>query len=172
MSMQMAKEKDKVMFAPNLVILHQVTHHLVAYPKNACDVRKLVVASGTCNDVPFEATAINDPDFSTTLDLFRGDGGEFSKLEFQAVQRRIKMAKPTEIIDRRDDLEVQEYGFFYDQMCEKYYGKKVYLKVPFNRKDEAKSLGAKWDSAAKKWFAFSFSADLRRIEQRFCRDES
>ncbi|MDX2494296.1 MAG: DUF5710 domain-containing protein [Desulfuromusa sp.] len=160
------------MLAPNIVILNQVTHYLVEYPKNDCDVRKLVVASGICNDVPFEATAINDPDFSTTLDLFRGDGGLFSKQEIQSVQRRIKMAKPMETFDLRSDLETRGYRFFYDQMCEKYYGKKVYLRVPFNRRDEAKVLGAKWDNAAKKWFSFSASSDLRRIEECFCRDES
>jgi len=65
------------MLTPNVVILNQVTHYLVEHPKNGCEIRKLVVASGTCNGVPFEATAINDPDFSTKLDLFRGDGGRF-----------------------------------------------------------------------------------------------
>ena len=160
------------MLTPNVVILNQVTHYLVEHPKNDYGVRKLVVASGTCNDVPFEATAINDPDFSTKLDLFRGDSGQFSKLEFQSVQRQIKMAKPMETFDWRGDLEAKGYGHFYDQMCEKYYGKKVYLRVPFSRKEEAKCLGAEWDSAAKKWFAFSFSPDLRRIEECFCRDET
>jgi len=57
-------------------------------------------------------------------------------------------------------------------MCEKYYGKKVYLRVPFSRKEEAKILGAKWDSAAKKWFAFSYSPDFQRIEECFGRDET
>ena len=160
------------MLAPNIVILNQVTHYLVKYPKNNCEVRKLVVASGTCNDVPFEATAINDPDFSTTLNLFRGDGGRFSTLQFQSIQRRIKMAKPMETFDWRGDLEAKGHGFLYDQMCDKYYGKKIYLRVPFTRRDEAKSLGAKWDSAAKKWFSFSSSPDLRRIEECFRRDES
>ena len=160
------------MFAPNIVILNQVTHYLVEYPSNDCEIRRLVVASGTCNDIPFEATAINDPHFSTKLDLFRDDGGRFSKLEFQSVKRRIKMAKPMETFDRRGDLEANRYEFFYDQMCEKYFGKKVYLRVLFNRKDEAKNLGAKWDSAAKKWYCFSSSPDLRRIEKYFCRDES
>jgi hypothetical protein len=28
----------------------------------------------------------------------------------------------------------------------------AYLKVPFEEKDEAKSLGAWWDSTAKKWY--------------------
>lgn len=82
------------------------------------------------------------------------------------------MAKPMETFDLRSDLETRGYRFFYDQMCEKYYGKKVYLRVPFNRRDEAKVLGAKWDNAAKKWFSFSASSDLRRIEECFCRDES
>lgn len=158
------------MLAPNIVILQQVAHYLVKYPKNTREVRKLVVASGTCNDVPFEATAINDPDFSTKLDLFRGDGGQFSKLEFQSVQRRIKLAKPVETFDLREDLEPQEYKDFYDQMCEKYYGKKIYLQVPFNRKDEAKSLGAQWDSAVKKWFTFSDSPNLQQLEKYFRRD--
>lgn len=30
---------------------------------------------------------------------------------------------------------------------------KVYLKVPFAEKDEAKALGARWDAAKKKWYA-------------------
>jgi len=159
------------MLAPNVVVLNQVTHYLVEYPKNRCEVRKLVVASGTCNEVPFEATAINDPDFSTKLDLFRGDGGQFSKLEFQSVQRHIKMAKPLETVDWRDDPDAKGYGFFYDQMCEKYYGNKVYLKVPYNRKDEAKSLGAEWDNTAKKWFTFADLPNLRQLEKCFRRDE-
>lgn len=29
---------------------------------------------------------------------------------------------------------------------------KIYLNVPFSEKDEAKQLGARWDSAAKKWY--------------------
>lgn len=29
---------------------------------------------------------------------------------------------------------------------------KTYLKVPFSEKDEARKLGAKWDSARKTWF--------------------
>lgn len=160
------------MLTPNIVILHQVTHYLVEYPKNQAEVRKLVVASGTCNDVPFEATAINDPDFSTSLDLFRGASGKFSKLEFQSIQRQIKMTKPMATFDQRGTPQAKGYKYFYDQMCEKYYGKKVYLRVPFNRKDEAKQLGAQWDSAAKKWFAFTRSPNLHRLEEYFRRDES
>ena len=77
-----------------------------------------------------------------------------------------------ETFDRRGDSAAKVYEYFYDQMCEKYYGKKVCLRVPFNRKDEAKSLGAEWDSAAKKWFAYSYFPDLLRVEECFCRDES
>jgi hypothetical protein len=29
---------------------------------------------------------------------------------------------------------------------------KIYLNVPFARKDEAKQLGAKWDASKKKWY--------------------
>lgn len=160
------------MLSPNIVVLQQVTHYLVEYPKNVCEIRKLVVASGTCNAVPFEATAINDPDFSTSLDLFRGDGGEFSKLEFQSVQRKIKMAKPMQIIDWRGEAETRGYKHLHDPMCEKYFGEKVLLQVPYNRKDEAKGLGAEWDSVARKWFSFSDSPNMRRLEKHFKRDES
>ena len=155
----------------NIVILDQVTHYLVDYPKNDREVRKLVVANGICNDIPFEATAMNDPDFSTKLDLFRSDGGQFSKLEFQSVQRQIKMAKPKESFELRGAHNQKGYEYFHDQMCEKYYGKKVYLNVPFNRKDEAKGLGAEWDSAAKKWFSFSNFPKLLQLEKRFRRVE-
>ena len=160
------------MLTPNVVILNQVTHYLVKHPKNDYDIRRLVVAKGTCNGIPFEATAINDPDFSTALDLFRADGGQFSRLEFQSVQRRIKMAKPMEAFDLRGDSEAKGYEYFYGPMREKYYGKKVYLAVPFSRKDEAKGLGAEWDSAVKKWFAFANSPKLRGIEEYFKREDS
>jgi hypothetical protein len=30
---------------------------------------------------------------------------------------------------------------------------KIYLNVPFAEKDAAKALGARWDAAAKKWYA-------------------
>lgn len=30
---------------------------------------------------------------------------------------------------------------------------KIYLNVPFSQKDEAKSLGARWDAVKKKWYA-------------------
>lgn len=153
-----------------VVVLDQITHYLVEYPQNAGEVRKLVVASGVCNDIPFAATARNDPDFSTHLDLFRRDGRQFSKMEFQSIQRRIKMATPLQIVDWRGDPEAKGYRHFYDQMCEAYYGKKIYLLVPFNRKDEAKGLGAQWDAVAKKWFCYADSSDLRRIEQYFKRD--
>ncbi len=31
-------------------------------------------------------------------------------------------------------------------------GSKIYLNVPYNQKDAAKALGAKWDAANKKWY--------------------
>jgi len=158
------------LFAPNIVILNQITHYLVNHPKNN-GTRKLVVASGTCNSVSFEVTAINDPDFSTKMDVFSSDGCRFSKLAFQAIRMRIKMAKPMETIDQRGNGQAKGYGFFYDQMCEKYYGKKIYLRVPFSRKDEAKSIGAKWDGVAKKWYVFASSPDRPLIEKSFNLDE-
>jgi hypothetical protein len=44
---------------------------------------------------------------------------------------------------------------------------KIYLNVPFARKDEAKALGAKWDSSKKKWYIDSTSNkdELLRIFQ-------
>lgn len=33
-----------------------------------------------------------------------------------------------------------------------YVNKRIYLDVPFKEKEEAKSLGARWDSALKKWY--------------------
>lgn len=169
---QVSALEEQAMLTPNVVTLNQITHYLVDYPKNKLETRKLVVAGGVCNGIPFEATAINDPDYSTSLDLFRADGGQFSKMEFQSVQRRIKMAPPQESIDLRDEPEAKGYEHFYDQMCEKYYGAKIYLRVPFSRKDDAKGLGAKWDSAEKKWFTFTASPERRRIEQSFRRDEA
>lgn len=82
------------------------------------------------------------------------------------------MAKPMGTFDLRGDSEAKGYEYFYGPMREKYYGKKVYLAVPFSRKDEAKGLGAEWDSAVKKWFAFANSPKLRGIEEYFKREDS
>lgn len=43
-------------------------------------------------------------------------------------------------------------------------GDKVYLNVPMAEKDEAKRLGAKWDGAARKWYAPS-DADLSQLSR-------
>ena len=160
------------MLGPNIVFLNQITHYLVKHPENNRKTRKLVIVAGTCNNVPFEATGINDPDLSTTLDIFREDHLQFSKLEIQSLQRRIKMAPPMDVFDLRDDLEAKTYQYFHTQMQEKYYGKKIYFNVPFGRKDEAKRLGAKWDIGEKKWFIFTSSPTLLQIEKYFNREDS
>lgn len=42
-------------------------------------------------------------------------------------------------------------------------GKKVYLKVPFAKKDQAKKLGCRWDPDAKSWYCFESNA--KALEQ-------
>ena len=37
----------------------------------------------------------------------------------------------------------------------------VYLKVPFENKDEVKSKGAKWDASVKTWFTYAGNIDLK-----------
>lgn len=38
--------------------------------------------------------------------------------------------------------------------------KKIYLNVPYQKKDHAKSLGAKWDPSKKKWYTENDSSEL------------
>ena len=160
------------MLSPDIICFSQTTHYLMKYPNDEGEVRKVVVAAGTCNGVPFEAIAKNDPNFSASLSLFREDGDQFSKIEFQSIRRGIIGAKPMETFDLRGAPEAKGYEYYYDQMQEKYYGQKVYLSVPFSRKDEAKALGAKWDNLLRKWFVFSNSPNLLKIEKYFSRDKS
>lgn len=42
--------------------------------------------------------------------------------------------------------------------------KKVYLNVPFEEKDEAKKMGARWDNDKKKWYVLS-TADLENFKK-------
>ena len=77
-----------------------------------------------------------------------------------------------EIFDLRAVPEAKGYDYFYDQMQAKYYGQKVFLIVPFSRKEEAKALGAKWDNLVRKWFVFSNSPNLWKLEKQFNRDNS
>ncbi len=160
------------MLSPAIISFGQTTHYLMAYPEDEREIRKVAVVAGTCNGVPFEAIAKNDPDFSASLSLFREDGAQFSKIEFQSIRRAIVGAKPLETFDLRSAPEAKGYEYYYDQMHQKYYGQKVYLSVPFSRKDEAKALGAKWDNLLKKWYAFSKAPNLLQIERRFSRDKS
>ena len=41
-----------------------------------------------------------------------------------------------------------------------YNKQKIYLNVPYKEKDEAKSLGAKWDSDKKLWYCYNNSEEL------------
>jgi ribonuclease HI len=44
---------------------------------------------------------------------------------------------------------------------------KIYLTVPFSRKDEAKALGAKWDPAKKKWYIMDSSDNKNTLVEMF-----
>ena len=37
---------------------------------------------------------------------------------------------------------------------------KIYLSVPFERKEDAKSLGAKWDKDKKQWYTNTYNIQL------------
>ena len=37
---------------------------------------------------------------------------------------------------------------------------KIYLSVPFERKEDAKSLGAKWDKDKKQWYTNAYNIQL------------
>jgi hypothetical protein len=160
------------MLSPDVISFSQTTHYRMEYPGDERELRKVVVAAGSCNGVPFEAISKHDPNYSESLSLFREDGNEFSKIEFQSIRRRLFGAKAMETFDLRGTPEAKGYDYYYDQLQGKYYGQKVYLSVPFSRKDEAKALGAKWDNLLRKWFVFSNSPNLLKIEKQFSRDKS
>ena len=160
------------MLSPDVICFSQITHYLMGYPGDEGEVRKVVAAAGTCNGVPFEAIAKHDPNFSASLSLFREDGHEFSKKEFQSIRRRLVGTKSMESFDLRGTPEAKDYDYYYGQLEAKYYGQKIYLNVPFSRKEEAKALGAKWDNLLKKWFIFSRSPNLFKIDKYFSRDNS
>lgn len=51
------------------------------------------------------------------------------------------------------------------QLPKKEDSKRTYIKVPFSKKDKAKSLGARWDSLVKSWYYVdSFLTDNQRTE--------
>jgi|GEM_PF-4444330 len=69
----------------NVVSVAEVTHHLVETPWKSVDVRILVVATGTCNEKPFEAIA----------DLHHDNTIPFSTSEYQSIRRKLKTAEPS-----------------------------------------------------------------------------
>lgn len=46
----------------------------------------------------------------------------------------------------------RNYGYAQNNNQQNQGGEKIYLNVPFAEKDEAKSFGARWDAAARKWY--------------------
>ena len=47
------------------------------------------------------------------------------------------------------------------------YDNKIYLNVPFNEKNDAKNLGAKWDKNKKKWFIFNDDKNKTEIIEKW-----
>ena len=43
----------------------------------------------------------------------------------------------------------------------------ILLNVPFKDKDDAKSLGARWDSSQKKWYTFDNNENLNELVSKF-----
>lgn len=156
------------MLGPNKVDLEEVIHYLVTH-QNSEKPRKLLVVKGRCNDCLFEATGINDPDLSTKLDLFRLDGLQFSRYESASITNIVKMSPATKTIDCRSKRNPPSYSDFHAPMVQKHCGEKVYFRVIYDRKDEAKGLGASWDPEKKKWYVFAKSPELRKMDNCFHR---
>lgn len=155
---------------PTKVEFSKLTHYIVSHPKNRPSrPRHFVVAKGRCDGIEFEATAINEPDFSTKLDLFHVSGGKFEKYEQQSIGNRIKMSPPLEVVDLRETEVTIEYSDLRDPLVEKYLGGKVYYRVIYERRKEAAKIGAEWDPLAKKWFVRQLSPDLKKMDERFRR---
>ena len=45
--------------------------------------------------------------------------------------------------------------------------KKIYLNIPFSRKEEIKKLGGKWDKSKKKWFIYENNKNKEKIIENF-----
>ena len=78
-----------------------------------------------------------------------GVGKEWTSGTFYKWKPNEYLAKLTAIKQRADKLANKAIGI---TSCP--YNTKIYLNVPFNDKDDAKKLGAKWDYKKKKWYIF------------------
>ncbi|MBA54322.1 MAG: hypothetical protein CMK89_07695 [Pseudomonadales bacterium] len=153
----------------NDVSITDVIHYLVETPWNSVDARILVVAAGTCNEKPFEAILNNDPGLHASADLYHDNVSPFTTSEYQSIRRKLKSAEPTEVIDHRGEPAPEGFEsfqhFLYESMNEKHFGKKVFLNVPFEEKDQAKTLGAQWDSSKRQWFVLDKTVDIEEFNQ-------
>lgn len=148
----------------NVVLITNAIRHLVETPWKSVDVRVLVVAAGTCNEKPFDAILNNDPGLHASADLYHDNASPFTTTEYQSIRRKLKSAEPAEVIDHRGEPAPEGFEsfqhFLYESMNQKHLGKKVYLNVPFEEKDQAKSLGAQWDGSKRQWFVHDKNTDL------------
>lgn len=66
--------------------------------------------------------------------------------------------------NQADKLANKAIGF---EECPYNSFEKIYLDVPFSKKEEIKKLGGKWDSEQKKWYIFEYNEDKMNILDNF-----
>lgn len=68
--------------------------------------------------------------------------------------------------EEKESNSIKIYNFTCDDETEQKH-EKIYLKVAYKDKDDAKSLGAKWDSSQKKWYIFDDHENLDELVSKF-----
>ena len=148
----------------NAVEIANVAHHLVESPWRSVDARILVVATGTCNEKPFEAVLENDASLHATAILYHTNTSPFTSSENQSIRRKLKAAEPSKVTDHRNAPAPDGFESFahllYESLSAKHYGQKIALNVPFAEKDQAAALGAEWDGATRQWYVMDKKVDV------------
>ncbi len=45
---------------------------------------------------------------------------------------------------------------------------RIYLDVPYSSREDAKSLGCRWDPVKRKWYCFSDSKNIETVKKKYC----
>lgn len=170
----MGKKKRNLFGTRNKVRIESCERHMVPVfgpaPDHGPDARVKAVyfAEGVCNDDRFGAVVIASGTLEPAVDMYGKVMFEFH--EGKSVGLILVTRREETVTVEHPEIETYDQAAaFVREMREsgrqRFGGPKVFLDVPFTRKEEAKSLGARWDVAERKWFVMSNLVDMDDFSQ-------
>lgn len=138
-------------------------------PRYKFSDRFIVIVSGTCNNKKFKSVCDIDTGLHFYTEIFT-HSQNFSSKEYHSIKRKVKnfFSKQINNQDFEEDLTtIDLFTKTCEQFEKKYYGEKVYFKIPFEKKELANKYNLTFYSPEKLWYTFDKDENINTIRQLF-----